>query len=268
LNRGLAEFTLGAEVNGSDQSIVAILLIMLLITSVIVGAFLVGLADHLRRRRLANGFSCTSSCDASSELFIPFLFDRPTKWLAIRCSDILKIQAVLGLHNPTPCSWSDGFSRSSDRKLFITPPVQGWSLVVGQGLPEPGDDIDQLYHFLTQLGRALGSVQYFHAERVFNHHAWVRIENNQIYRAYAWAGETLWNQGEATAAEKALELKCYAYGENPIPFPFSPRDSHGSNTEKVIQLAARWSVDPMAINSLKLKAGLGITGEISNFRMH
>lgn len=242
---------------------------MLLITSVVVGAFLVGLADHFRRRKSGGYFSSRfQPQDSGSELFIPFLFDRPTKWLAIKCGNIVKVQTALSLDNPTPCSWTDGFSKVNDRKLFITPPVQGWILVVGQGLPEPAEDIDDLYHFLTKLARQLGSVQYFHANRVFNHHAWVRIENNQIYRAYAWAGETLWNQGELTAAEKALELKCCAYGDAPLPFPFSARESQSNNTDKVLQLAARWSFDPMAVNSHNLKASLGIVGDLSHFRMH
>ena len=109
----------------------------------------------------------------------------------------------------------------------------------------------------------LGSIQYFSANRGLNHHAWVRIENNRVYRAYAWIGETVWNQGERTAAERELEMKAYAYGDAPLPFPFTARDSHVANTDKVLQLAARWSVDPMAVNSQARKSSFGIAGEIS-----
>jgi hypothetical protein len=253
-------------VNGPDQSVVAILLIMLLITSVVVGAFLVGLAEHYRKRRQKASAALLDAEDAN-ELFIPFLFDRPNRWLTVRCSNIIKVQNALGLGNPKPCSWTEGFSKISESRLFISPPVQGWIMIVGQGLPDPGDDIDLLYHFLMKIARELGSVQYFSANRVFNHHAWARIENGEVYRAYAWAGETLWNQGELTAAEKALELKCYEYGQPPIPFPFSARDSHAANTEKVLQLAARWSVDPMAVNSQNLKASYGIAGDLSDHRL-
>jgi hypothetical protein len=254
-------------VNDIDQSVVAMLLILMVIVSFAVGSLLVYLTGHWMRKSASKDIGLARldlshySGDAEN-LIVPFLFDRPAKWLAIRCSNLIKIQSALGLVNPIPCSWAEGFSRCNDTKLFISPPVNGWVLVVGHSLPEPGDDIDHLYHFLMRLGRELGTILYFNANKVFNHHAWVRIENAQIYRAYAWAGETLWNQGEMTAAEKDLDLKCYTYGEGPLPFPFSAREAQITNTEKVIQLAARWSLDPMALNSRNLKAHLGIAGDL------
>jgi hypothetical protein len=104
-------------------------------------------------------------------------------------------------------------------------------------------------------------VQYFCANRVLSHHAWVRIENARVYRAYAWAGETLWNEGDRTAAENELELKCYEYGDSPLPFPFAARDSHVANTDKVLPLAAKWSVDPLAV--INQRAAVGIAGELN-----
>src|SRR2546423_31070 len=127
---------------------------MLLITSVVVGAFLVGLAEHCRKRK-RNTADLSFDTDPGNDLFIPFLFDRPSRWLTVKCSNIIKVQNALGLGNPTPCSWTDGFSKVSERKLFISPPVQGWIMIVGQGLPEPSDDIDELYHFLMKLARDL-----------------------------------------------------------------------------------------------------------------
>lgn len=133
---------------------------------------------------------------------------------------------------------------------------------MGNSLPDITDDIDKLYIFLMKVAHEVGSIQYFSANRVLNHHAWVRIENDRIYRAYAWAGETLWNQGDFTAAERELDLRCYEYGSAPLPFPFTARDANMANTDKVMQLASRWSIDPMAINSQNLKATLGIAGDL------
>lgn len=239
------------------------LVILMVTTAVIIGTFMVSLVGVYKRRREEKAlFSSSFPVDSAEPVIMPFLFDRPSRWIAVRCSNIVKVQTALALDNPTPCSWSEGFSRLQDRKLFISPPVKGWSIIVGQGLPDPSEDTDRLFHFLMRLGNQLGSVQYFCANRVLNHHAWVRIENNRVYRAYAWAGETLWNQGDLTAAEKELELKICNYCENPLPFPFTSRDSHVANTEKVLQLAARWSVDPMALNNYNLKGSLGITGDL------
>jgi hypothetical protein len=235
------------------------LTVLLVATAVIVGTCIVGLAG-VWKRRARKAHHASSENPESPDPSIWF-FDRPNRWLAVRCSSLLKVQTVLGLNNPTPCPLLEGFTRLHERKLFISPPVKGWIVVVGNCLPDAADDVDKLYHFLMKVARSLGSVQYFSANRVLNHHAWVRIENERVYRAYAWAGETLWNEGDHTAAESELEVKCYDYGDTPLPFPFTARDSHVANTDKVMQLAAKWSVDPMAVTNQK--AGLGIAGEIS-----
>ena len=52
------------------------------------------------------------------------------------------------------------------------------------------------------LSRKLGHVQFFSANRVLNHHSWALLDQGEVFRAYAWAGETLGNQGPLTAAEK------------------------------------------------------------------
>jgi hypothetical protein len=236
------------------------LTVLLVTTAIIVGTFAVGLAGVWKRRAQRKRAALESD---PHEITAPFLFDRPARWMAVRCANIQKVQSALGLHNPTVCPLSEGFSRLQDKKLFISPPIKGWILVVGNSLPDVADDVDKLFRFLMKIAGDLGSIQYFSANRVLNHHAWVRIENNRVYRAYAWTGEAVWNQGERTAAERDLEMKCYAYGDAPLPFPFTARDSHVANTDKVLQLAARWSLDPMAVNSQARKAAFGIAGELS-----
>ena len=238
------------------------LTVLLVTTAVILGTFAVGLSGVWNRKKRHRDLGPTADLNLA-EVTAPFLFDRPSRWLAIKCSNLQKVQAALGLHNPKPCPLSEGFSRLAEKKLFISPPVKGWILVVGNSLPDAGDDIDRLFHFLMGAANELGSIQYFSANRVLNHHAWIRIENNRVYRAYAWAGETLWDQGERTAAEGELELKCYSYGDTPLPFPFTARDSHMANTDKVMQLAARWSVDPLAVNNSTFRAAFGIAGDLS-----
>lgn len=234
--------------------------VLLVTTAIIVGTFAVGLAGFWKRRTIRR---IAAERAHLQDHHAPFLFDRPNRWVAVKCSNIQKVQAALGLNNATMCPLSEGFSRLHERKLFISPPIKGWILMVGSALPDTADDVDKVYHFLMKLANQLGSVQYFSGNRVLNHHAWVRIENNRIYRAYAWAGETLWNQGDRTAAEREVGMKCFNYGDAPLPFPFTARDSNVSNTDKILQLAARWSLDPMAVNSASVRAGFGIAGELS-----
>ena len=65
-------------------------------------------------------------------------------------------------------------------------------------------------------------------------------------RAYAWAGETVWNQGVRTGAEIELSMKCFGYGEHPATGSWAAVEWMAANVAKVPLLAARWSLDPGA----------------------
>jgi hypothetical protein len=179
--------------------------------------------------------------------------------VAVRSRDLHLVQGALGLSNPRPCTWIQGLM--SEQQLFIAPPIHGWILITGCGLPDPGDDVDACFRFLLGLSRKLGHVQFYHANSILSHHAWVRAEAGRIVRAYAWAGKTLWNQGVKTTAEIALGLKCFQYFEMPEPVLFEEPDPISLNTERVSQLAAQWSIDPAAIDERTLDQAGGIAGE-------
>ncbi len=190
------------------------------------------------------------------------LFGQPCRWLAIKGHNPVAVQEALHLNAPTPCSWEEGLIEARDHRLFISPPVSGWILVVGSSLPDPAEDVDKCYRFLTGLSRKLGHVQFFSTNRVVTHHAWALIDKGRVFRAYAWAGETLWNQGPVTAAEKDLKLTCFDYGDGTAGF--ERKDSISLNTERVSLLASRWSLDPTAIDDRQCKSEYGITGELSH----
>jgi hypothetical protein len=190
-----------------------------------------------------------------------FPFKRPDCWLAVRNNSLHAVQSALALHHAKPCSWADGLADDSDQKLFISPPVSGWILVMGSALPNPCDDEDASFRFLLGLSRKLGHVQLFSAGEVFHQHAWVRAEMGRVVRAYAWAGRTLWNQGEMTDSERILGLKCYNYAQSPDPSRFGHPDAGLGNSDKVHLLAARWSVDPDDIDDRFIEGALGVVGE-------
>ncbi len=191
----------------------------------------------------------------------PFVFRSPVCWLAVKSRRSASVQAALGLHNPKPCSWLQGLS--GEAKLFIAPPVNGWVLVMGSGLPEPGEDIDQVFRFVLELSRKLGQVQFFSANRVLQYHAWVKARRGRIVRAYAWASKTLWTQGTTTPAEIELGLRCFEYFEAPDPTPVPPSEIAMRNVEKVPLLAARWSIDPGRLDARLLQLERGVAGEPS-----
>lgn len=184
----------------------------------------------------------------------PQKMPRPTCWLAIRSVSPEAVGAALGLHHAEPCSWTEGLA--GGHEFFISPRVHGWVIVTGQGLPTPTEDVDATFLFLTALSRQLGHVQYFYASRLLRHHAWARLDDGCVTRAYAWAGETVWDQGEPTRPEIEVELKLFSYGESAATL----LDTE-TNLEKVPRLAARWSLDPAAVKLNSVRQSIGLAGE-------
>jgi len=190
----------------------------------------------------------------------------PCRWCAIRSHSLQAVQSALGLHNTRLCSWDDGIAQLSEHSLLISPPIRGWVLIVGHGLPDPADDPDRSFHFLRRLSRTLGHVHCFSVHPALNHHAWVRLENGKVLRAYAWAGETVWNQGALTPDEIGLGLKCFAYGETVNDDTLSPGELLHGNLEKVHRLAARWSLDLASVNEAAAASGEGVLGDLIHAR--
>ena len=187
-------------------------------------------------------------------LFQPPAVRRPESWLAIRAVSPEAVRLALGLGRTEPCSWAEGLS--GGHEFFISPRVHGWVIVTGLGLPNPTDDVDATFLFLTALSRQLGHVQYFYASRLLRHHAWARLDHGCVTRAYAWTGETAWNQGTETLPEIEADVKLSGYGE-----PSSTLHDAETNFEKVPQLAARWSLDPAQVKLNSFHPATGIAGK-------
>ncbi len=188
---------------------------------------------------------------------------RPVLWLAIHSSSSRAIQAALGLGHPRPCAWTEGIT--GKHEFFISPPVNDWIIVTGSGLPHPGHNVDDCFHFLVRLSRELGQVQFFMADPVLHHHAWIRVEHGMVARAYAWVNETVWNQGRKSLAEIELNINSFGYGEDAGMDDGTMAQSAAANVEKVSALAARWSFDPAAVDGNWQVPAPGVIGESSWF---
>lgn len=266
-----AVFGTGGSAASQDQTAIILSLLLLLGSVLLIGAALVfGVRRYLQPRRSppAGARARESRSEPrSGRLFQPSVFHCPNRWVAIRSAHPHAVQAALGLHNPIPCSWTDGMARTGDQKLFIAPPVNGWILVVGSLLPDPSDDVDACYRFLQRLSRVLGEVQFFSVNRAVGHHAWARFECGRALRGYAWAGETLWNQGDKTWAERKLGLRCYDYCEADGRGHFAQIDRSRVNAERIPLLASIWSLDPSSIDNSAVADALGIAGDLSRARL-
>jgi hypothetical protein len=238
-------------------SLIPTLLLVLFMGAVLGGTTITLVILNWRRKQLAveqQAFVYTQISLPAA----PLLIKRPTTWLAVRSRNVHAVQMALGLHNVEPCTWSEGLA--GEERLFVAPPVKGWVLIIGSGLPDPADDVDICFRFLTGLSQKLGHVQFFKANRVLGHHAWVRVEGGRVVRGYAWAGRTLWNQGKPTRAESEFGLKCFQYFES-ADQTFEQSEIAATNVEKVSSLAERWSLDPTHVDEHLFEHAYGIAGE-------
>ena len=186
----------------------------------------------------------------------------PETWLAVHCANPRAVQDALRLNNARPCSCQEGMQSQDDNHLFITPPVRGWTLVVGPGLPVPERDVDEIYHLLVRLSLSLGEVCYFHSRTALDHHAWGNAVLGRIQRGYAWTDGCLWNQGKVTKAENDLKLDLSPIGRTLEELTFTERQNLTDNTTRLQELASRWSVSPIHLRELPANFHVGIAGEL------
>lgn len=245
------------------QDIIPALLLTLLSLALTSGAAILLLFMHWRRNNARSHHQQLGErllrLDAFNTLTPQLFSQRPETWIAVRSRSLESVQEALHLNNPRPCSWLQGLT--GEFKLFIAPPIHGWILITGFGLPDPFEDVDACFRCLLRLSEKLGHIQLFSASPALSHHAWVRAESGRIHRAYAWAGKTIWNQGALTQAEKDLDMKCFQYFEASDATTFETNEVAACNTEKVAQLASRWSIDPATIDESTLDHTCGIAGE-------
>jgi hypothetical protein len=250
-----------------DDSIIW-LLGALIATLLMFGSFCAYLAGRYMRNNssaLKTGQSGSALANYSSLLF-PFSREGCWRWLAIKSQNPLVIQEAFKLHKATPCKVGDAIEDLSDRRIFISPPTNGWVMVFGAALPDPVEDVDHCFHFLSALSERLGHVQFFTVDRLNSHHGWAMVENGQVVRAYAWSGKTIWNQGELTIAEKELKMVCLGYDEPSRQENPSRVKSQEWNAEKISSLAGRWGLDPAVIFRRQAEERRGILGELPRMR--
>lgn len=186
----------------------------------------------------------------------PKAFGRNTAWLAIQTTHTVSVVEALRLVEPRSVNWSKGLRTLadpplSDTTVFVSPPVSGWTFVVGLALPHPmGDGFkDKVMPLLAALGRDFPDVQYFLNYSEFDYFSWQRFRDGRFVRVFAATDEgVVANKGMPTAEERALGLRLFELR--------GVRDRHGDaggelllhpTEEHVLMLAQVWSIDPTRI---------------------
>ena len=249
------------RVNQADATpfILLVLFAATFLAGVVVMAFAARWHRHAMERTRRAGEKIISALQAAPVANGNSLGRRPALWIAIHTPDAAGVFNALGLDHPQPGHWTQCAPGSG--RMFVSVPVNGWTLICGDGIPDPLDDVDRCFRFLLNLSTALGHVQLFSASPILDDHAWARLESGRVIRAYAWAaGQTLWNQGDPTPDERQLGLKCFGYGECTDASDWRLRERVLENLVKVPLLAARWSLDPAELESVPSTRASGMAG--------
>ncbi len=196
---------------------------------------------------------------------VPFGFRMA--WLAVRSRDTQRVVEQLGLTDTQSCNWNAGIGTVYDARLgethvFVSPPVNGWTFVVGLPLPQPTGRafVDKLTPLLVGLGGHFVEVQYFMAYPPVDYFAWARMIDGRLVRAFAVGDEgVIWSKGKTTKEERALGLKLFELrgvrdrrGDAGGPLILHPTEHH------VMQVARKWSLDPTGLGPAAAPAGLGL----------
>jgi hypothetical protein len=196
----------------------------------------------------------------------PCAFGCDMAWLAIRCDEPLAVVEALRLGEPAPCNWNSGVGGTYDdwlgaNHVFVSPPVRGWTFVVGLSLPHPVGRgfVDKCTPLLVDLGGRFEEVQYFFCYPPIDYYAWARVKDGRLTRAFAVTDEGIvWNKGRPSKEERGLGLKLFELrgvrerkGDAGGELILHPTEDH------VMRLASRWSLDPTTLHEGSAPPALG-----------
>ena len=199
----------------------------------------------------------------------PQAFGYKMAWLAIRARDASFVAERLGLVGVEAANWRSGLGTVYDDKfgethVFVSPPVNGWVFVAGLPLPHPMGRrfVDKASQLLLGLGADFVEVQYFFSYPAIDFFAWARMIEGKLVRAFAIGDEGIvWNKGRPTKEEKAMGLKLFELrgvrgrkGDAGGEIILYPTERH------LMQLAAKWSIDPTLLDTAEVEPALGWIG--------
>ena len=189
----------------------------------------------------------------------PINFGFKNQWLAIKSKDNEKIINALRLQKVRACNWKEGVHFGYTKGVFVTPEINGWTLVLGIDILDLESDGTQ--EFLKRISNDFEECQLFLTNRNVEYHFWGLARHGKIKRLYSYFGEegNLIVKGKATAIENSLDLVKTISNSN------NEKNSENitgyiPNEDTVMFIAENWSVNPSKIENYVNVSGLGFIG--------
>ncbi|MFM2224831.1 MAG: hypothetical protein RJA07_1033 [Bacteroidota bacterium] len=189
-------------------------------------------------------------------------------WFAVKTNDQQKLADHLKIKNTIKCNWKVGIDKAYEDSVFITPPIDGWTLACGLGFPTgySNEAVDEVKQILQTLSKEFGEAQFFCTNRVIEYHSWIRATNGQVTRVYSYLGEQGENiviEGETTDFEKTFKLVNTFSQEAKDENYFDNIDLILPDESFVMKVAENWSIDPTKLDNRKdLLPSLGLIGQL------
>lgn len=196
----------------------------------------------------------------------PVPFGPKCTWLAVRAESAPAVAEQLGLVEAQSASWAEGVHAGYQGRrspafagrrstVFVTPPVEGWVLVLGTTDRLEADEL------LTGLSARWGEAQRFATHRGASAGGWALARAGRVVRALAFGdGLVASAEGEPTAVERDLGLSRIP-GEPGAPVAGDEEEPCLDEAE-VLRVAAAWSLDPSTLEGRDGPCEPGVVGRL------
>lgn len=192
----------------------------------------------------------------NDELKKPLPFGFKINWLAIKSNNIQEVgQALNNNRKIYSTNMEYGIHGAYDTFTFVTPPIDGWIIVMRP--PFYLEDQDGIAK-LEYLSKQFGEVHFYGNHRVSSYGAFAKFINGIMIRGFSMADEIYLNEGILTPIEEDIlsQGKQEDINESNESNP-EEQYFYLSDEESICEIAGAWSINPLKLDQYEVNE-LGI----------
>lgn len=207
--------------------------------------------------RIGNQIETIDTIEINSTPDKPESFCYKIGWLAIETTDAAAVIAALPVSDPQPANWETGIQAAYKGRVFISPPMNSWVLVVSTNAMAIDHFVWQ--KLLAKLSKQFREAQGFGSFRIVDAYTWSKYRDGGEIRTYACSDWTSVIRGTLTPEEREYGKRFFDYSspqaENEAYF--EREDLVHPDEEDVLEIAKRWGFDPRELDSDKWPKSAG-----------